>query len=234
MKRYVCLLCCILYTILTFAQKKVLFIGDSITDGKWGYECDGSRNTDDLNHIFGHGYMYLCASQYMSEYPNRYTFYNRGVSGNTISDLENRWIHDVLDINPDVISILVGINDVLNNNFKVDTLVFEKTYRSLILSCRQKNPAIQILIGEPFCEQGFRIDAEGTARRMCETLSRIVQRIAKDLNVVFIPYQKMFDDLCKDGEVSYWIWDGVHPTPAGHYKMAQLWKQTAHAYSKDL
>lgn len=228
MKQYV------LYTVIflslfcqTIAQKNIVFIGDSITDGKWGQECDGTRNTDDMNHIFGHGYMFLCASEYMAIYPDMdLSFYNRGISGNTINDLEARWKTDVLDLNPDVLSVLIGINDILNAQGLVDTIAFEKTYRSLLERSRKQNPNLTILLGEPFCEQGFRIDSEGKSRKMCEALSRCVQRIATDYNAVFIPYQNMFDVLCAQPQgTNYWIWDGVHPTPAGHFKMAELWKK---------
>ena len=95
---------------------KILFIGDSITDGNWG-SGDGKPSSErtlwDMNHIYGHGFMYLCASHYLGEYPQyEYEFFNRGISGNSLYDLEKRWQEDVLDINPDVLSILVGINDI--------------------------------------------------------------------------------------------------------------------------
>lgn len=100
------------------AGPRILFIGDSITDGNWG-NSDGSaqpsaaRNHWDMNHIYGSGYMYLCASYYQSTYPEReYQFFNRGISGNTLNDLKNRWREDALAIHADVVSILIGTNDV--------------------------------------------------------------------------------------------------------------------------
>lgn len=212
---------------ISLNAQKILFIGDSITDGKWGYECDGTRNTDDMNHIFGHGYMYLIAAKYMAVYPDSaMQFYNRGISGNTVKDLAERWDSDVLSVNPDVLSVLIGINDVLNDNPSVDTVAFEKMYREILTKSRTQNPNLVILLGEPFCENGFRVDSEGVIRKKCEALSRAVQRIANDFDARFIPYQAFFDKLCKESSnTSYWIWDGVHPTPAGHYKMSVLWEQ---------
>lgn len=214
----------------SLSAQKILFIGDSITDGKWGQECDGTRNTEDWNHIFGHSYMYICAAQFMAEYPElQLEFFNRGISGNTIDDLGKRWKSDVLNINPDVLTILVGINDVLNAESKLDTIAFEKKYRELLTQSREQNPQLLILIGEPFCEQGFRIDKDGMMRKNCEALSRATKRIATDFNAIFLPFQSMFDNDCKtnktyyDTPTTYWIWDGVHPTPAGHYKMAEMW-----------
>jgi len=83
-----------------------LFQGDSITDG--------NRTRDnDWNHVIGHGYAYLIASRLWYNHPDQqWMFYNRGISGNTVNDLYNRWQPDVIDLKPDVISILVGINDV--------------------------------------------------------------------------------------------------------------------------
>lgn len=207
------------------AQKRVLYIGDSITDGNWGTNCNGERSTTDMNHIFGHGYMYLCASEYMAQGPKAgWQFFNRGISGNTVVDLERRWQTDALDLRPDVLSILVGINDVIGNNgIDVDLAQFEARYRGLLEQSRKQNPDLMIVIGEPFCEDGFRVDKEGFVRRNCEALSAVLRRVAEDFGAVYLPYQQMFDDLCAGGATEYWIWDGIHPTPAGHYRMAQMW-----------
>ncbi len=131
---------------------RVVFIGDSITDGNWGCvyhykKTSAERSQTDLNHIYGHTYMSLVATWYETRHPRAgYQFYNRGFSGHKLADLANRWQEDVLDLHPDVVSVLVGVNDTL----------FEKLIR------RQPRP-------------------------------------------------------------SYWIWDGIHPTPAGHRKMAECW-----------
>ena len=131
---------------------RVVFIGDSITDGNWGCvyhykKTAAERSQTDLNHIYGHTYMSLVATWYETRHPRAlYRFYNRGFSGHKLADLANRWQEDVLDLHPDVVSVLVGVNDTLS----------EKLIR------RQPRP-------------------------------------------------------------SYWIWDGIHPTPAGHRKMAELW-----------
>lgn len=97
---------------------RVLFIGDSITDGNWGNACGmpkptAERSLWDMNHIYGSGYMYLCASRYQGDFPEKeYAFFNRGISGNTLRDLEKRWEEDVIGMKPDVLSVLVGTNDV--------------------------------------------------------------------------------------------------------------------------
>ena len=87
-------------------NKCFLFQGDSITDGNRG------RNKDP-NHILGHGYAFSVSSRIGADFPKAgFTFYNRGISGNTVVDLKGRWQEDTLDLNPGVLSVLVGINDV--------------------------------------------------------------------------------------------------------------------------
>src|SRR5665213_406766 len=82
-----------------------LFQGDSITDG------NRSRNMD-WNHVLGHGYAYLIAARLWFDLPHKgFHFFNRGVSGNTVTDLAARWDNDTIALKPDVLSILVGVND---------------------------------------------------------------------------------------------------------------------------
>ncbi len=219
-------------SLLSYGQKRVLFIGDSITDGNWGNPNNaGQRNYDDWNHIFGHGYAEMCAAYYMSEYADQKpVFFNRGISGNTVNDLKSRWEKDCLDLNPDVLSVLVGINDIIcSEDGKVDTLAFHDTLKDLLSQTKAKNPNIKIILGEPFCEEGFRVDTEGKVRATCEALARQVKAIAQEFDAIYIPYQSMFDALCKD-DTKYWIWDGVHPTPAGHWKMSQMWREAVKLY----
>ena len=121
-----------------------------------GGNSDGSaqpssvRNHWDMNHIYGSGYMYLCASYYQSNYPEQeYQFFNRGISGNTLNDLKNRWKEDALAIHADVVSVLIGTNDVNEYLGKKDSEAFdfvswEQTYRSLLDSLRQDNPQVKM------------------------------------------------------------------------------------------
>lgn len=93
-----------------------------MTDGNWGKVSGGpNRSLTDMNHIFGHGYMFICAARYMADYPEEdYRFYNRGISGNRVADLKARWQQDALEIDPDILSVLVGVNDLLDVYNKTD------------------------------------------------------------------------------------------------------------------
>ena len=101
----------------------ILFQGDSITDGNRG-------RTADPNHILGHGYAFLIAAKYGAMLPDRnLVFMNRGISGNAVVDLQNRWQTDTLDLKPDILSILIGINDASR---RIPAEDFEKTYDRLL------------------------------------------------------------------------------------------------------
>ena len=229
------------------AGPKILFIGDSITDGNWG-NSDGSaqpssvRNHWDMNHIYGSGYMYLCASYYQGNYPEReYRFFNRGISGNTLNDLKNRWEEDAVAIHADVVSVLIGTNDVnvylkKKGREPFDFTSWERMYRSLLDSLRCDNPQVRLVLGEPFtaCTGNMKKTDDFALRdSLIRHLGEIVLQIAVDYDAVFIPYASMFHHL-RDESVNlpdtYWIWDGIHPTPAGHKRMADLWIEEIEKY----
>ena len=225
--------------------RRVLFIGDSVTDGGWGRSGgmmtpSEKRNQHDKNHLFGHGYMEMCAAHFMSIYPERdYVFMNRGISGNTLYDMQRRWQQDALNLQPDIVSILVGINDA--DRFVRDTtqsapnyIQWEQTYRQLIAQLRAVNPQVEIVLGTPFVAKVGRVGNNANYPQLAsivERLAEIVRRIAADEHAILIEYDKLFTQLQGIApRADYWIWDGIHPTTAGHRRMADLWiKQTGHA-----
>lgn len=218
---------------------RVLFIGDSITDGNWGGggapKPSSQRNQWDMNHIYGSGYMYLCASYYQSKYPKKeYKFFNRGISGNTLRHLEKRWDEDVIKIEPDVLSVLIGTNDVhhyLRSGSEVpfDFEDWERRYRSLLDRSLKANPDLKVVLAAPFVANvGNMRKSDNFAQRdkMVRHCAAIVKRIAQDYHAVFLPYDIMFDNLLEKTPITkdtYWIWDGLHPTPAAHKRMADMW-----------
>lgn len=228
---------------LLFAQAgglRVLFIGDSITDGNWGNACGMAKPTSerslwDMNHIYGSGYMYLCASHYQGSYPEEeYEFFNRGISGNTLRDLEKRWEEDAIEMKPDVLSVLVGTNDIHyylqgDRNTPFDFAAWEECYRSLLDRSLQANPKLKIVLGTPFVARvGNMRESEDFSLRdsLVRRCAAIVEKVAKEYRAVYLPYNAMFDEILKTTPTSkdtYWIWDGIHPTPAGHKRMADMW-----------
>lgn len=216
---------------------RYLFIGDSITDGGWG-RSGGSmmpteqRNQKDLNHIYGHSYMMLCAARIQSDYPEQETqFFNRGISGNTLQDLQGRWQADCLDLNPDVVTLLIGTNDVdqyLSGKAPLDMKKWESDYRQLLDQLRTANPDVKIILGTPFVAQVGRIGSKDNYQQrkaLIAECAAVVRHIASDYNATLLDFEKLFNGLTEHN-ASYWIWDGIHPTAAGHQKMADLWLST--------
>lgn len=222
--------------------KRVLYIGDSITDGAWGNNSKWNatseeRNQTDMNHIYGHGYMSLCASYYQGLYPEAdHHFWNRGISGNTLRNLHARWDRDVIALQPDVVSILIGTNDVNEALGRGDTVCvadWESEFRQLLDTTLSVLPEVRFVICTPFVARTGRLkntsDYDVRERNVGE-LAAAVRRIAADYKATLVPFDELFESLHATAPTSsetYWIWDGIHPTPAGHYRMAELWKERA-------
>lgn len=200
-----------------------LFQGDSITDGNRG------RNLNDLNHIMGHGYAFSIASRLGAKFPERrLTFHNRGISGNKINDLADRWQKDTLDLNPDILSILVGVNDSASVVFQREPVItvekYEEAYRSLLDQTRAKFPSILFVLCEPFILPVGKVKENWAAYKSDITKRQIVIRtISSNYNTVFVGLQSIFEKACKRAAADYWMWDGVHPTVAGHELITQEW-----------
>lgn len=200
-----------------------LFQGDSITDGNRG------RTDWDLNHIMGHGYAFTIASRVGADFPEKnLKFINKGISGNKVTDLAGRWKTDALELKPDVLSILVGIND--SRSYLADPVKgvspeqYEQVYRQILDQSKAQNPDLLLVIGEPFTLPYA--GAEGAANaRLADVKKRqeIAKQLALDYNAVFVPFQQVFNDALKRAPEKYWIWDHIHPTVAGHELMAREW-----------
>lgn len=205
-----------------------LFQGDSITDGNRG------RSTDP-NHIMGHGYAFSVASRIGADFPDRnFVFYNRGISGNKLTDLQNRWLTDTLDLKPDVLSILIGINDTAATIDKPNEATtpdqFETIYRSLLEESRRDNPNILFVLGIPFVYPvGKR--GENWERWRDDTAARqvVIRKLATDFDAVLVDYPAVLDKAISRKNAEYWIWDGIHPTVFAHELMAREWiRQVSH------
>jgi len=200
---------------------RLLFQGDSITDMKWG------RNQKDRNHYLGHSYVYLIAARLGVEMPEaQLDIYNRGVSGNTVADLRKRWQKDAIDMKPDLLSILIGTNDVGRG---VQADAFESDYRYILDASLKVNPELRLVLLDPFLlRSGVRFldeNAWKTRRNATDKLRAVVVKLAKDYNAVNVSTQDVFDVAAKQVSPEHWIWDGVHPLPQGHELIARNWIQ---------
>lgn len=205
---------------------KILFQGDSITDV--------GRSREDNNNV-GRGYPHLLKAELYCKSPCEYTVLNRGISGNRIVDVYARIKSDIINLAPDFMSILIGVNDVWHEfSYKngVDTPKFEKIYSMLIEEIREALPNIKILIMEPFA-----LPASATTgtledgsekyvafRAETEKKAAAAKRVAEKYDLTFLPLQKLLDDAAAKTSPEYWLSDGVHPTEAGHALIAEQWK----------
>lgn len=214
------------YRLPNFATgSRLLFQGDSITDMKWG------RNEKDRNHYLGHSYVFLIASRLGVDLPAaQLDFYNRGMSGHTVGDLRKRWQKDAVDMEPDLLSILIGINDVGRNPKGVDLEKWESDYRFILQKSMDANPDLRVVLLDPFVLAAGRLsepDAYKKKRNQVERLIPIVEKLAADFKAVHVRTQKIFDAAAKAVSPEHWIWDGVHPLPQGHELIARAWLDAA-------
>jgi len=203
----------------------ILFQGDSITD------AGRDRSVLDANsaRALGSGYPLLVASAALAAHPDRgLRFYNRGVSGNKVPDLQQRWADDTLALKPDVLSILIGVNDFwhkLGHGYTGTVDDYEHQYTALLDQTRAALPQVRILVLEPFVLRCGAVDArwfpEFDQRRAAAA------RVAQHARVTFVALQHVFDDLARRGAPAFWAADGVHPTPAGHAVIAEHWRRAA-------
>jgi len=203
------------------AGSRVLFQGDSITDGNRG------RNQDP-NHILGHGYVFIIAAAQGAQYPERHlVFLNRGCSGNKVSDLQTRWPADTINLKPDVLSIAIGINDYC---FGVPADKFAEQYDQLLAATVKALPKVRLVLCEPFGLPVGRFKANWTqVRADLQQRQAAVARLAAKYHAILVPFQQAFDEACRRAPADYWIWDGVHPTYSGHQVMAAAWARAVAA-----
>lgn len=201
---------------------RILFQGDSITDGNRGRSADP-------NHILGHGYCFIIAAQYGAQFPEKkLTFMNRGVSGNTVSNLQARWQKDTLDLKPDVLSILIGVND----SRKVPLDQYEQIYDKLLTETKAAFPKIKLVLCEPFYLPKGGHSAGDARDQDVKKRQVIVAKLAEKHQAAFVRLQHVFDEACKRAPAEYWIWDCVHPTYSGHQLMADEWVKTVSQFYK--
>ena len=200
-------------------MKRVLFQGDSITD------MMRSREND---KFLGIGYPVLVSAELGLDYPDEYEFLNRGVSGNRSVDLYARIKSDIINLKPDIISFLIGINDVwheLGERYNgVDAEKYYTIYSMLISEVKKALPDAKIMILEPFVLKGNETEKDWEYFS-AETLKRAdkAKKIAEKFNLKFVPLQSKFDEAERLADSSYWLWDGVHPNYPGHEIIKREW-----------
>ena len=184
----------------------ILFQGDSITDcGRYRVDPDS----------LGDGYVNLIMETISDSYSqSNLKFINRGISGDRIRDLQLRWDTECIDQKPDMLSILVGVNDTLITSVEL----FEEEYRMLLKRTTEALNA-EIILCEPFLLLGDTNAYRDDLNPKIET----VHMLSEEFNTLLLPLDKIFREACSLHPPEYWAPDGVHPTPAGHALIAKSW-----------
>jgi len=207
----------------------VLFQGDSITD--WGRSRDTQGLPNDSAALgagkgdLGPGYAWLAAVELLTDRPNDgLKIFNRGISGNKVFQLAERWQADCLDLKPDVLSILIGVNDywhTLTSHYTGTVEIYERDYRALIARTLKALPAVKLIICEPFALHFGSVDEAWTAG--FAPYRAAAKRVAESCHALWIPFQTRFDEAGKYAPPQHWSKDGVHPSTAGSALMAYAW-----------
>jgi len=199
----------------------ILFQGDSITD------CGRSRESAGANDLsaLGLGYAKMVAAELLSQRPgDNLAFFNRGISGNRIVDLYARIKVDCINLNPNLVSILIGVNDTWHeypNKNGVAVPKFERIYRDLLTEIREALPALKFVICEPFVLKCGVVTEEWITE--INQRRAVACKLAQEFGAPLVPFQAMFDEAVRLAPPAYWAADGVHPTAAGHMLMTKTW-----------
>ena len=199
----------------------VLFQGDSITDAFRKPEEVGS------SYRLGAGWAMMVAAQLDAEHPEmNLRFENRGVSGNGIRHLLERWDRDCLALHPGVLNLLVGVNEtygVFDQGEPPAHDKFRAGYRQLLDQTRQTVPNVRFILCEPFLlEVGVVTAAWLDDLRVRQ---EIVRSLADDYGAVFVPLQQAFAKAAVQTGPAYWLFDGIHPHAAGQWLIMQQWRR---------
>jgi lysophospholipase L1-like esterase len=194
----------------------ILFQGDSIPN------ADRSAGSTDANNAdcMGYGFALFIAMKQLYANPNQgLQFYNRSFGGDTVPLLQARWQTDTIDIKPDLLSILVGINDFANDYQDPNVAtIYEQNYTALINSTLQALPNVKLVIMEPY------IIADAPVPGF-QAIRDAAAQVAQQANAIFVPLQDMLNQHISQQTATYWVKDQAHPTIAGHAAIAYQWLQ---------
>jgi lysophospholipase L1-like esterase len=203
-------------------ESVILFQGDSITDAGRVKEKQSANSTA----CFGMGYALLAAAHLLSTHSDKnLVIYNRGISGNKVYQLADRWQRDCFDLKPNVVSILVGVNDFwhkLNGKYEGTAEKYEADYRQLLTLTTKMLPDVRLVIGEPFAVLGGTAVDEKWFPEF-DLYRAAAAKLAIEFDAIFIPYQTIFTEAQNYAPARYWTGDGVHPSMAGISLMAEAW-----------
>jgi len=200
----------------------VLFQGDSITDAG----RDRKQTLPNNSTYLGNGYALVAASALLVDHPDKnLQIYNKGVSGNKVYQLADRWDADCLDLKPNVLSIFVGVNDywhTLTNGYTGTVETYRNDYIKLIERSQKALPSTKLIICEPYAINGVKSVTDQWYPKFPE-FQATARNVAEEYGAVFVPFQTAVNKALKVAPGNYWSADGVHPSLAGITLLARTW-----------
>lgn len=202
----------------------ILFQGDSITD------AGRNKKSPVANEGLGRGYPNFVAKSLHQDHPELdLQIHNRGISGNKVPDLERRWQADCIDLQPKILSILIGVNDIwhmLSGKYDGTSEVYRDGFAALLDRTQKALPSTTIVVCEPF------VLISGTVKQNqdkwfpeFDVRRTYAKEVATGAGATWVPFQTMFDNAVAEGtEPGKLAGDGVHPTQQGHQLMAKTWR----------
>jgi lysophospholipase L1-like esterase len=205
----------------------ILFQGDSITDA--GRDRSAENKPSEWA-MLGRGYALFASAALMAKCPDKnLKIYNRGISGDRVQQLVNRWDTDCVSLNPSILSILIGVNDywrTKDSSYQGNIESYLTDYRKLLTYTKAKLPDTKIIICEPFIiHGGTALDASWEP--VFAGYRSVAGMMAEEFQTGFVPFQKIFNKALEKAPASYWGADGVHPSMAGAQLMAEAWVKVA-------
>ena len=198
---------------------KILFFGDSITDARRARESD-------FNERFGAGFVMQIAGELFLEDPVKYEILNRGISGERIVDLYARIKKDVWNENPDVLTILEGINDISHEVWAqngVETERWARIYKMLLEETIARLPNTKIIIGEPFVFPGEISNKDFPEYAKIRERAQALKKLTEDMRLYYLPLQAVLDEKAERFGVEVITKDGLHPTVYASKVIAEEW-----------
>lgn len=211
---------------------KILFYGDSITD------ASRNRTVDDSDRsALGNGFVMQTAGRLYEKSLSDYEIINRGISGNRIVDLYARVKMDFWNLKPDLVSILIGVNDVwheVNRQNGVELDRFEKFYRMLVEETLERLPNIKIIISEPFVMKGAATEEKYDQFLLVKEYAKVCKKIADEYGLFFLPLQDALDKAAEEVGADKILIDGVHPSIRGAVVIAKEWMKLFNKIEKEI
>ena len=210
---------------------KILFFGDSITD------CGRTESIDPVNNL-GEGFVLKIKERFDKTCPDKHEIINRGISGNRIVDLLARYKRDCVNYKPDLISILIGVNDVWHFKYTngVRLELFAQLYRVMLNEIKRELPSAKLILCEPFVLKGTATENNEEFPNQYELFKTVydyakeVEKIAREFDIPLVYLQEEVSKKAKEKGNAVILGDGVHPVEEGKQILCDEWLKVFNKY----